>query len=300
MKKTMVKETIERLQLRLEHCLEGYLKDYAGPAICLNQAMSYSSLSGGKRLRPLLVYLCGIALQVPLEQLDASAAAIELIHCYSLIHDDLPAMDDDDLRRGQASCHRAFDEATAILAGDALQSLAFQIIAEAKPQILKAEQKVRLIACLASASGMQGMVAGQSLDLSALSTRQVSPEELAKIHKLKTGRLLEAAIELAIHSCANIGDAENAGLRQFSRHFGLAFQMQDDFLDCYGDTTSLGKPQGSDHEQGKCTYASLYSQQALLSLIEHHYQSAKESLAPLGQRGRDLQALSDIILKRCH
>lgn len=289
---------ITELQSRIEDCLQQQLEQHAGPAEQLNQAMSYSTLSGGKRLRPLLVYLSGQTLNVPFDRLDACAVAIELIHCYSLVHDDLPAMDDDDLRRGRATCHRAFDEATAILVGDSLQSLAFQIIAQDTQTDISAGQRLAMITCLAHASGMQGMAAGQALDLSELALEHVELSQLEKVHRLKTGRLLQCCIELALAANRESTEIQQQSLRSYATHLGLAFQMQDDYLDRYGETDTLGKPQGSDLEQGKCTYATLYPKTTLVQLIEQHYTGAMESLTPLGQQAAGLIDFTRHILKR--
>lgn len=218
----------------------------------LHQAMSYGLLLGGKRVRPFLVYATGQMLGVPLSQLDHAAGSIEAIHAYSLIHDDLPAMDDDELRRGQATCHIRFDEATAILAGDALQTFAFELLGDAQ---ISAQRKIELVKILAKSSGYHGMCGGQALDIAA-TNRQVSLAQLQQIHHHKTGALIHAAVEMAA-IIADVSSSERQLLGQFSAAIGLAFQVQDDILDIIGDTKTLGKPQGSDLQANKSTYPAL-------------------------------------------
>lgn len=218
----------------------------------LKKAMEYSVLDGGKRLRPLLVYITGRTFNAELAVLDAPAAAIELIHCYSLVHDDLPAMDDDDLRRGKPSCHRKFDEATAILAGDALQSLAFEMLSTAP---IEDSQKIRMMEVLAKASGSEGMVGGQAMDL-ASQNQQVELDNLIEMHALKTGALFQAAIRLG--ALASNCDEKILGLLdEFSKNIGLAFQIQDDILDVEGSSEKLGKHIGADLKLAKATYPSI-------------------------------------------
>lgn len=220
----------------------------------LVDAMRYSTLLGGKRIRPCLVYASAAALGSAPQQADAAASAVEFIHCYSLIHDDLPALDNDDLRRGKPTLHRAFDEATAILAGDALQSLAFQLLSEASG--VSAGIRLKMVTLLARASGCDGMIAGQSIDMAAVG-KQLTLSELENMHSLKTGALISASVELGALS-ANCQDEQilNA-LRDYARCTGLAFQVQDDILDVVSDTSVLGKTQGADIARNKPTYVSL-------------------------------------------
>lgn len=257
---------------RVETALAAYLPAAETPPTRLHQAMRYSVLNGGKRLRPALVYATGATLGLGLEQLDAPACAVEFIHAYSLIHDDLPAMDNDDWRRGQPTCHKAFDEATAILAGDALQGLALQILSQPTPGI-SAEQALTMVRTLAQASGAQGMVGGQALDLAAVaSTLDVT--QLQTIHRLKTGALICACIELPLIAADKDQDAAVATpLRQFADCLGLAFQIQDDILDVAGTMQSLGKQPGGDSKNNKPTYP------VLLGLTE-----AQQQLAELRQQ----------------
>lgn len=237
------------------------------PAI-LHDAMRYSALAGGKRFRPVLIYASGQALGLAMEELDPLACAIELIHAYSLIHDDLPAMDDDDLRRGRPTCHRAYDEATAILAGDALQALAFEILADELPQ--HSDRGLRLIRAVARACGSTGMAGGQMLDLSAVGTT-IELGQLETMHRLKTGALIHASV---VTPCILSG-VETAVYEQFSRYgqcIGLAFQIHDDILDVTGDSLVIGKSTQADAALDKPTFPSVLgleeSRQAARTLSE--------------------------------
>jgi geranylgeranyl pyrophosphate synthase len=243
-----------RCQARVEATLDEILPLATLQPSRLHEAMRYSVLGGGKRIRPLLTYAAGAALGVDPDLLDRPACSVELIHAYSLIHDDLPAMDDDDLRRGRPTCHRAFDEATAILAGDALQTLAFQALAEAPG--LDAEKRIAMVASLARASGVRGMVGGQALDLAAEGNLQ-DVAMLEHIHIHKTGALIRAAVQLGIlaHDGPDPDHAER--LDHYAKCIGLAFQIQDDVLDVEGDTSLIGKNAGRDQVLEKATYPAL-------------------------------------------
>lgn len=236
--------------------LESWLDQLPEQQQPLIEAMRYGLLLGGKRARPYLVYITGEMLGCQIDELDTGASAIECIHSYSLIHDDLPAMDDDDLRRGQATCHIAFDEATAILAGDALQTLAFTILAEGSLSAKAEPNRIKMVQELAAASGAQGMCLGQALDLSAENSR-VSLSELEAIHRNKTGALIKCAIRLGALAAGSEGEKVLPQLNKYADAIGLAFQVQDDILDVVGDTQMLGKPQGSDEKLNKSTYPSL-------------------------------------------
>lgn len=256
--------------------------------------MRHGLLAGGKRLRPLLVYMAGQALGAKDDALDAPAAAIELIHAYSLIHDDLPAMDDDDLRRGQPTVHKAFDEASAILAGDALQALAFEVLASnAHPRLS------HLVHTLASASGRDGMVAGQSLDLDAVGDHP-DVDALAHMHAHKTGALIVAAVRLGGLVAVDDDDPRLDALTRYARAIGLAFQIHDDILDVTGDTVTLGKTSGADAARAKPTYPSLLglagAQRKAHSLIDE----AIAALAPLGERAAPLADLAHYMIERDH
>ncbi len=243
----------------------------------LFEALNYASLDAGKRLRPALVYAVGEALEVPLTLLDAPAAAIELMHTYSLVHDDLPAMDDDDLRRGKPTTHIAFDEATAILVGDALQALAFELLAEAP--YLTTGQRLEMVRVLAKAAGANGMVAGQMRDLLAEGNADVTLPQLREIHQQKTGAIIEAAVSLGGLASAQVdGDLLHA-LSVYSAHLGLAFQIQDDVLDVTQDAMTLGKPQGSDIRARKTTFVSLLGLEKAQAEALRHAELARDALA---------------------
>ena len=222
----------------------------------LIQAMRYGLLLGGKRARPYLVYITGEMLGCSLEQLDTPACAIECIHAYSLIHDDLPAMDDDELRRGHTTCHIKFDEATAILTGDSLQTLAFSILSEGELSVEAEPQRIKMVQALATASGANGMCLGQSLDLKA-ENRLVTLDELETIHLNKTGALIGCAVRLGALSAGHKGTSLLPHLDRYAAAVGLAFQVQDDILDIISDTKTLGKPQGSDTKLNKSTYPAI-------------------------------------------
>lgn len=266
------------------------------PAVAprLEAAMRHGLLAGGKRLRPLLVYMAGHALGAKDDALDAPAAAIELIHAYSLIHDDLPAMDDDDLRRGQPTVHKAFDEASAILAGDALQALAFEVLASnAHPRL------GHLVHTLASASGRNGMVAGQALDLDAVGGHP-DVDALAHMHAHKTGALIVAAVRLGSLVAVAADDPRLNALTRYARAIGLAFQIHDDILDVIGDTVTLGKTSGADAAREKPTYPSLLGLEGAQRKAHSLIDEAIAALAPLGERAAPLADLAHYMIERDH
>ncbi len=258
-------------QERNNHQLNCWLDKLPQQNDSLVAAMRYGLLLGGKRARPYLVYMTGQMLGCDITQLDTPASAIECIHAYSLIHDDLPAMDDDDLRRGQPTCHIKFDEATAVLTGDALQTLAFTILAEGELSASAEPNRIKMIQVLADASGANGMCLGQSLDLKA-ENRQVSLAELETIHHNKTGALIRCAIRLGALAAGAIGLKVMPQLDRYADAIGLAFQVQDDILDIISDTKTLGKPQGSDTKLNKSTYPAILglegAQQKANSLLD--------------------------------
>jgi geranylgeranyl pyrophosphate synthase len=238
---------------RVERTLAAALPETYVQPQWLHEAMRYSVLGSGKRIRPLLVYATGEALDVDPDLLDAPAASIELLHAFSLVHDDLPAMDDDDLRRGRATTHRAFDEATAILAADALQPLAFKLLADSTQLSAFPENQARLIALVAESCGSNGMTGGQALDIAAEGCHP-DPAELEHIYRLKTGRLLRASV-LAAAYCPPAADTRTLHiLERFIDYLGLAFQIRDDILDIEGSTDEIGKQQGADILHDKATY----------------------------------------------
>lgn len=280
-------------QTRINHFLTQRLDQFDINEPRLHQAMSYGLLLGGKRVRPFLVYATGEMLGLELSQLDHAAGAVEAIHAYSLIHDDLPAMDDDALRRGQPTCHIKFDQATAILAGDALQTFAFELLCDSA---VSADKKVELVKVLASSSGYHGMCGGQALDIAA-TARNVSLAELQKIHRHKTGALIHAAVDLAA-IIAGVNASERETLSRFSAAIGLAFQVQDDILDVIGDTQVLGKPQGSDIEAEKSTYPALLGLEQAQAKAQQLIDEALHALSALPYNSELLQDFSRFIIAR--
>ena len=280
---------------RADDVLAGVLPPEDQPPVELHRAMRYAVLGGGKRLRPLLVYAAGSALGASLDRLDASAAAVEIIHAYSLVHDDLPAMDDDSLRRGRPTCHVRFDEATAILAGDALQTLAFQTIAEDAG--LDAETRIALIAELARAAATpDGMVAGQALDMEG-ETRQVNGSQLEEIHRLKTGALIRAAARCgAIIGGAN--ERELAAITSYGAYLGLLFQITDDFLDVTATAEDLGKTPGKDARSNKATYPALHGMEQTRAAAVEAHRNACEALDQIDRSTDVLRRIADFILNR--
>ena len=265
----------------------------------LREAMRYSALGGGKRLRPILVYATGDALGVPLHLLDAPAAAVELIHVYSLVHDDLPAMDNDDLRRGRPTCHRAFDEATAILVGDALQALAFSVLANHPGEGIPAEARLEMIRILAHATGTSGMAGGQAIDLESVG-RSLSLEALENMHRRKTGALIEGSVLLGATAAGVREGPELEALRRFGADIGLAFQIHDDILDVAGDASVLGKATGADAARGKPTYPSVIGLDAARARAIELRDRAIGALQPLGSRAELLVALAHYVVSRTH
>lgn len=274
---------------RHNHFIEQLIKKADIPSETLRKAIHYSLFPGGKRIRPLLVYLSGQVLDVSPEICDYIAAAVEFTHAYSLIHDDLPAMDNDDYRRGKPTCHRAFDEATAILAGDALQAIAIEILSEDLATILSAHQTIKVIKTLVKASGPSGMVSGQALDLSELAQKDVSIETLSHIHELKTGRLLSACILMPLQASEASIHSQHI-LSHFAKHLGLVFQIHDDYLDRFG-AHALGKGRSSDTANNKFTFADKYNQSTLWALIQDHYQTAIDTLSHFEQTAKPMQEL---------
>ncbi len=264
----------------------------------LMEASYYSLSNGGKRLRPFLVYATGTMLGAKQADLDVLAAAIECIHSYSLVHDDLPAMDDDELRRGKPTCHIAFDEATAILAGDGLQTLAFELIAKHRFAV-DASKQVEMIHVLAKAAGLNGMVGGQALDLAA-TDNPTTLKQLERIHSLKTGALLSCAIELGCLAAPECALETRQRLLEYGRAIGLAFQVQDDILDIEGNTETLGKPQGSDLAANKATYPALLGLKGAKDKAEQLRQQAINALAALETNTAPLVALANYIVQRDH
>lgn len=293
---SQLKSFMSRHQQRVNLALKSYLETLPCPDPKLGRAMFYSLTGDGKRIRPMLVYAAGYATGASDEALDTAACAVEMIHAFSLIHDDLPAMDDDDLRRGLATCHKAFDEATAILAGDALQTMAFEILSN-HDEILSGKQRLKMIEHLAKATGARGMTGGQAIDLAAVGNK-LTVGQLEAMHCLKTGALIRASVVLGGLCNPEITDAELDMLDNYALCIGLCFQIQDDILDVVGDTETLGKPQGSDEEQEKPTYPSLLGLQAARQLAQEQHDQAIEHLAPLGEKANTLRQIADYIIER--
>jgi len=281
---------------RLEATLERLLPDPAQSPIRLHAAMRHASLGGGKRMRPLLVYATGSALGAGESDLDAAAAAVELIHCYSLVHDDLPAMDDDALRRGRPTVHVAFDEATAILAGDALQSLAFEILASA-PQ--PPEPRIAMLAELARAAGAAGMCGGQALDIDATGagTDHDALADLERMHALKTGALLRAAVRLGALA-AGADATTRTGLDRYADALGLAFQIRDDLLDIEASSDTLGKTAGKDAAQHKATFPALLGVAASRDRLAALSAQMQDALAGLDFQTDVLSTLASKVVER--
>lgn len=263
----------------------------------LIDAMRYGLLLGGKRARPYLVYITGQMLSCTPDELDTPACAIECIHAYSLIHDDLPAMDDDELRRGKATCHIEFDEAIAILAGDALQTLAFTILAEGQLAEHAQVNRIKMVQMLAQASGAQGMCIGQALDLQA-ENRLVSVQELEEIHRNKTGALMRCAIRLGALAAGEKGLAVLPQLDRYADAVGLAFQVQDDILDIVSDTATLGKPQGSDQQLNKSTYPALLGLQGAIDKAQSLLQEALQALEAIPYNTESLEEFARYVVER--
>lgn len=282
-------ELIQTSQTRIEKLFNYYLKDTHCPTPTLQEAMAYAVLNGGKRIRPLLVYATGYAFDAPLENCDVAACAIEFIHAYSLVHDDLPAMDNSDLRRGKPSCHKAFNEALAILAGDALQPLAFEVIASHKAK-LSAEQRITMIKILSHASGMDGMVAGQTLDLAGTGA-------LLEMYNLKTGALLTASVTLGATAAHVTSPRILNALKKYAENIGLAFQIQDDLLD-FENAATTGKPQGLDAANEKKTYPILFGIEKTREQIEELFTDALNAIEFIGEKAELLREIAQHLMHR--
>ena len=285
---------LERVERVLEAALPIQTPDY------LSEAMRYSVLAGGKRIRAILVYATGEALKLNIETLDSAAAAIEMLHAYSLVHDDLPCMDDDDLRRGKATTHIAYNEATAVLAGDALQTSAFEILS-APINGICAENQLKILNTLATASGVNGMVKGQAIDLAAVG-KTITEDHLEEMHLNKTGALIKASVLMASY-CTDVIESDEAetqrvNLADYAMAIGLAFQVQDDILDIQSDTKTLGKQQGADIAAGKPTYPSIMGMEAAKEKLFRLHEKALSSLQGFGQEANLLRDIADFIVKR--
>jgi farnesyl diphosphate synthase len=289
---------LESYRRRIDTKLAEFLRASKQVPPRLSEAMHYSVLGPGKRVRPLLAYASGELCDVPQHALDSIAAAVELVHAYSLVHDDLPAMDDDDLRRGRPTTHRAFDEATAILAGDALQALAFEILCTDDHLARQPERQIKSICWLARAVGPSGMVGGQVLDLEA-EGREVDEAALEDIHRRKTGQLIRAAIMMP-SELADLSAGERGTLDKFARDIGLVFQIRDDLLEVEQDTATLGKSAGSDASNNKSTYPSTLGVEGARQRAADLQRRAIDALQSLGSGTEGLLWLSEFILNRSH
>jgi geranylgeranyl pyrophosphate synthase len=284
-------------QKRVDTALDKYLPSEDPPEHNLAEAIRYSVIGGGKRIRPAMVYAAGEAMGVSTDLLDIPACAVEMIHAYSLIHDDLPAMDDDDLRRGRPTCHKAFDEATAILAGDALQALAYEILAKDDHKELTPEHRIEMLSLLTEASGAHGMAGGQAVDLASVG-KELDLDQLENMHRLKTGALIRASILLGGMCKQDISRDEIGLLSDYALCIGLSFQIQDDILDVVSDTETLGKPQGSDQAQQKPTFPAILGLERSRELAIAQHDQALKILEPLGEKADSLRQLSAYIVER--
>ena len=293
----MIERYQKDCQRRVDNALEGLFVPPRAELERLYAAMRYSVMNGGKRVRPLLVYAGCQALDGDLQQADGAACAVELIHAYSLVHDDLPAMDDDDLRRGQPTTHKAFDEACAILAGDALQALAFEALSQPFGNPADPALRLELLTDLARAGGAAGMVGGQAIDLESVGQR-LDQQALETMHRHKTGALIEASVRLGALASGKADAQRLVALQSYARAIGLAFQVQDDILDVESDTTTLGKTQGKDQAHDKPTYPALLGLPAAKAYALELRDQAHAALASFGEAAEPLRQLANFIVER--
>lgn len=280
-------------QAHIERVLDTVLPTPQTAPQILHSAMRYSALGGGKRVRALLCYAAAELSQTEATVADAAACAVELIHAYSLVHDDMPCMDDDDLRRGKPSCHKQYDDATALLVGDALQSLAFDVLSQ--PQLVaQADKQVMMLNILAQASGSSGMAGGQAIDLASVG-KPLTQAELENMHRLKTGALIQASVILGAIGCA---ESEINAIKTYAACIGLAFQVVDDILDVEADTSTLGKTAGKDADSNKPTYVSILGLAQAKQHAQQLYSDAISALTPFGDKAQRLQELASFIMQR--
>ena len=284
---------------RVAAALERHLPAPGVPPQRLHEAMRYATLGDGKRVRPVLVYAAGQAVGAAPACLDVPACAVELIHAYSLVHDDLPAMDDDDLRRGRPTCHKAYDEATAVLVGDALQTLAFRVLSHDASFAAPAEVKLRMIDELALASGSRGMAGGQALDIDAVG-QHIDLAQLENMHIHKTGALIRASVRLGALCAEKVSEDRFRHLDRYAKCVGLAFQVRDDILDVEGETEVLGKTRGKDAAADKPTYPSLLGLQEAREMADQLLEEALENLQDFDEAAEPLRALAGYIVGREH
>lgn len=285
--------------MRIERALDARLPAAETVPARLHEAMRYSVLGGGKRIRPALLFATARTLGLTEDEVEAAACAIELIHVYSLVHDDLPAMDDDDLRRGRPTCHKAYDEATAILVGDALQPLAFELLARDPSLPASPAVRLRLVDILSEASGTFGMAGGQAIDLE-VQGKKLDIEQVEDMHARKTGALISASVLMAAACAPELPEAGRAALARFAAAIGLAFQIQDDLLDVLGDVSTLGKATGADREHAKPTHPTVIGIEASQERVRLLHQQALDALAPFGERAAPLRSLAHWLLSRSY
>ncbi len=288
---------LEAWRVRMENALAARLPDSSAVPTRLHGAMRYSVLGGGKRIRPALLFATARTLGLAEDDVEAAACAIELVHVYSLVHDDLPAMDDDDLRRGRPTCHKAYDEATALLVGDALQPLAFQLLATDPKLPASPAIRLRLIDMLAQASGTFGMAGGQAIDL-AVQGMRLDIGQVEDMHARKTGAVIRASVLMAAECVPRLDPNLYAALTRFAVAVGLAFQIQDDLLDVIGDVSTLGKATGADSERAKPTHPAVIGIPASQQRVRHLHGQAINALAPFGERAEPLRCLAHWLLSR--
>jgi farnesyl diphosphate synthase len=284
------------VQTAMEPALDAFLPASATLPARLHQAMRYAALDGGKRVRPLLVFAAGDLFDAHAAALTRAAAAIEMIHVYSLVHDDMPCMDDDALRRGKPTVHVEYDEATALLVGDALQSQAFLVLAESG-SIDDSVRQLAMVRLLAQAAGSVGMCGGQAIDLASVGV-SLSLSDLEQMHRLKTGALLRAAVLLGAWSGKALSEHEAAALDAYAQAIGLAFQVVDDVLDATADSATLGKTAGKDAADNKPTYVSILGLRESRNLAEKLRNDAHAALMPFGDKARRLREIADLIVQR--
>jgi len=288
---------LESWQARMESALASRLPGREVVPSRLHEAMRYSVLGGGKRIRPALVFAAARAVGRTEDEVEGAACAVELIHVYSLVHDDLPAMDDDDLRRGRPTVHKAYDEATGVLVGDALQTLAFHVLSKDPSLPSSPATRLRLVELLADASGSFGMAGGQAIDLEAQG-RRLNLAQVEEMHSRKTGALIRVSVMMAAACASSLDSRVHEALAGFAAPIGLAFQIQDDLLDVLGDVTTLGKATGADSERSKPTHPAIIGIEASQERVRLLHAQALESLAPLGARADLLRSLADWLLAR--
>ena len=292
-----IEQHLQHWQDQVAQLLEARLPQIDATPHTLHQAMHYAALNGGKRIRPILVFATGQALGADEQDLTSPALAVEFIHCYSLVHDDLPAMDDDDLRRGKPTCHIKFNEATAILAGDALHTQAFQELASHSFSTKAQPQQVEMIKVLAEASGSLGMGGGQAIDLES-TQKVIDLPMLENMHRMKTGALIKSSVLLGALCAGPLQNMERQALSDYADAIGLAFQVKDDILDIESDTETLGKPQGSDLENEKNTYPALLGLEGSRQKLDDLLQLALQALAKLPYNTQLLADLAEFIVHR--